>query len=413
MNELRRQFISEAIVNLENLLARLRTERFAEAAERDIFRTLHTLKGTSQTFDLNVSGRLAHEIENLLQAKRDEYIKPNYDFAALLKEGIELLLETFRRAESKKEVAFPAEYVGRIHDSTPNQSVSLRADILSLNIPHEFLAQMSAQEQLALSSAVAGGKQFYLIEAGFDFSAFAAQFKSMQEALRARGETIAVFPSPKFAAANKIGFQIFFVGNLEKDEIIKLIEPFDGTLPLQRNDRNFSNDLNGILAQAVLTGEKTAEKLGKKIEFEVVAGEIELSNKQLKVFSETLLHLIRNAADHAIDQSGTVTIEAFEREDDFVLRVADNGRGIDAEKVRAKAIAENLIAADALLTRAETLELIFAHGFSTSETISEISGRGVGLDAVKDAVEKSGGEILVESAPGKGTTFEMRLPKET
>lgn len=411
MEELRKEFLTEAISNLEKLSARLRNETVSEEAEREIFRTLHTLKGTAQTFNLNACGKLAHEIENLLQAKRENQISPNEDFAHLLKTGIELLLETFRQADDKKEVVFPADFVKKLRGAIPELSAD-NSENLSGVVPSQFLAQLSADEKNSLNSAIASGKQFYLIEAGFDFANFAERFKELRQILNERGEVAATFPSPKFAAENKIGFQIFFTSLKNGNEIQEAIQPFGANLIFRNNEPPIAGSLQSALSQAVLTGEKTALMLGKKVDFEVSADEIELSKNRLTLLSEILLHLVRNAVDHAIKIEGRIKIELTQRENNLLLRLADNGSGIDTEKIRARAITKNLISADESLTKEEILKLIFAHGFSTSESVTEISGRGVGLDIVEDRIKKAGGTISVKSEIGAGTTFEICLPKE-
>lgn len=409
MDELRQEFLTESISNLKKLQTHLQSEEISEEPEREIFRTLHTLKGTSQTLNLNLQGKLAHEIENLLQAKRENQISQNENFAALLKEGIALLLETFQSADEKREVIFPQKFVEKLRRAVPGFSASL-SENLSAVIPAQFLSQLSAEEKNSLNSALSRGKQFFLIEAGFDFADFAEKFKNLRQLLSELGEVIANFPSPKFAAANKIGFQIFFVTANDSRKILETIKPFGANLMLQNDGNKAADDLQGVLSQSVLTGKLTAQMLGKKVEFEISADEIEISNKRLKLLSEVLLHLVRNAVDHAIETEGKIKIELSQQESHLLLRVIDDGCGIDAEKVREKALAQNLISADENLTKEEILKLIFAHGFSTSERVTEISGRGVGLDVVEEAVKKAGGAIRVKSETGKGTTFEIRLP---
>jgi chemotaxis protein histidine kinase CheA len=416
MEELRQEFLIEAIAALENLQTQLKNQPLSEEFQREVFRRLHTLKGTSQTFDLSAAGKLAHEIENVLQAAKDNQLPQDENFIRLLQEGIELLLETFRSVRDKQKSISAAEYVKKIKQLIPDYSAAIGETFPENSLaflPPNYLAQISAHEKNSLNQAVAGGKSFLLIEAGFDFADFDEKFKNIRRVLSERGEIIATFPSPKYGVQSKIGFQFFFVTGGETVEIEKILMPFGADLIFQNTARRFAADVKGILAQAVLTGEKTAQKLGKKVKFETAADEIQLSNRRLKLLSEALLHLVRNAVDHAIETEGKVKIELQNPENNLlVLRIADDGRGIDVEKIKMRAINQNLISPDRILSRSEALRLIFAHGFSTSETISEISGRGVGLDAVEDSVKKAGGEIRVESEAGKGTVFEIYLPKD-
>lgn len=410
MEDVRQEFLADAVSKLEDLKSKLKHDQFSEEFEKEIFRRLHTLKGTSQTFNLNVSAKLAHELENLLQAARDGKISADKNFQGLLATGINLLLQTFQNSKDKNEIIFPTEFINKIHELIPDSSTS-ETENLSEIVPPEFLNQFSAQEKEALSTAVSRGNFLYIIEVGFDFSDFDEQFKKLRQNLIEHGEIIANFPSPKYAAENKIGFQIFLASLKDKQSILETIQPFGANLIFQNSENDFANSLKGVLAQAVLTGEKTALKLSKQIEFETSADEIEFSPQQLKLISEILLHLVRNAVDHAIETLGKIKIEIKNQENALSLRVTDDGRGIDTKKIRNKAIAKNLISADEILTNDDLLKLIFDSGFSTSTQVSEISGRGVGLDVVADAVKKSNGEISVKSELNKGTTFEIFIPK--
>jgi chemotaxis protein histidine kinase CheA len=116
--------------------------------------------------------------------------------------------------------------------------------------------------------------------------------------------------------------------------------------------------------------------------------------------------------DHAIEESGYIEIRFFDEPAGLYLSVADDGKGIDLQKVRARAVAKNLISDDDLLNETEMLELIFAPELSTAAVVSEISGRGVGLDAVKSAVEKMNGKISVRNRKSNGAIFEIFVPRE-
>jgi chemotaxis protein histidine kinase CheA len=416
MEELCREFLIEATSKLKNLQSELQvTSSLSEEQKREIFRSLHTLKGNSQAFNLNVSGKLAHELENLLQAERDEQISPE-SFKTLFHPGINLLLETFQTALNKKPVSFPHDFAAKIHQLIPNSALNTSDNVsedLSELVAPDLLKQFSQQEKESLAAALALGDLLYLIEVGFDFADFDEKFKELRNILIEHGAVIANFPSAKFAAEGKIGFQIFFVSRTDKNKIAETIKPLGVNLEPQNALKFFSRDLKGILARAVSTGQKTAVKLGKQIEFEVSADEIEIPAKQLSILSEALLHLVRNAIDHGIENRGKIYIKAVMLENHVLLRLNDNGRGIDVEQIRTKAIAKNLIQPEENISRTELMKLIFTHGFSTSDKVSEISGRGVGLDAVQTAIKKIGGEIQVESETGNGSTFEISLPIKT
>lgn len=164
-----------------------------------------------------------------------------------------------------------------------------------------------------------------------------------------------------------------------------------------------------------------AKELGKDITLEITGGDTELDKSVVERIGDPLTHLIRNAIDHGIEMpearraagkpaNGTLKLNAYHESGGIVIEVADDGAGLNLEKIRAKAVQKGLIDADASLSAAATAQLIFAPGFSTADQISNISGRGVGMDVVKRNIEALRGSITIDSQPGAGTTFKIRLP---
>lgn len=151
---------------------------------------------------------------------------------------------------------------------------------------------------------------------------------------------------------------------------------------------------------------------GKKISFEVEGAAIELDRAILEELTDPLIHMLRNAIDHGIESQGKVQIRAWREQDQVLIQVADNGRGIDPEKIKRRALERSLLSP----AQAETirdydlLPLICRPGFSTATELTATSGRGVGMDVVKAAVEKLGGVLLIDSTPGEGTRITMKLP---
>ena len=183
------------------------------------------------------------------------------------------------------------------------------------------------------------------------------------------------------------------------------------------------NNLAEVLSEVVAHGENLAIQLGKKIDFKIFVAEVSLSNEQIKTVFDALLHLIRNAVSHAIEtsaerietgkkQTGKVKIRFLCENGDLKIIVSDDGKGVDAEKVKLKAIEKKLISENEDLDEQEMLNLIFRSGFSTAENLTEISGRGVGLDAVRKSIENIGGTVGVKREENSGTTFEIILPSE-
>jgi two-component system chemotaxis sensor kinase CheA len=165
----------------------------------------------------------------------------------------------------------------------------------------------------------------------------------------------------------------------------------------------------------------TAAKLGKKVNFEVEGEETELDRTLLEALSDPLTHLIRNAIDHGIEppderrqngkpETGTIKLSAYQSEGRIYIEVRDDGRGINTERVRQKATQLGWITENDHPAEETLFEFLFQPGFSTAQQVSDLSGRGVGMDVVKRNVESLGGSISVQSKRGEGTRFLLRVP---
>jgi two-component system chemotaxis sensor kinase CheA len=166
-----------------------------------------------------------------------------------------------------------------------------------------------------------------------------------------------------------------------------------------------------------------ARRLGKQVELVVEGGETEADKNVIEALADPLIHMVRNCLDHGLEPpaeraaagkpaAGTIRLSAAQDSDRVVIQVRDDGRGIDPAVVRAKAVEKGLLDAEraAALSDEEAVMLVFAAGFSTAAAVSELSGRGVGMDVVRSAVEKLGGRVALTSRLGQGTAVELTLP---
>lgn len=165
----------------------------------------------------------------------------------------------------------------------------------------------------------------------------------------------------------------------------------------------------------------TSKALAKDIEFTFSGEETELDKTVIEQLSDPLVHLIRNAVDHGIEDTearkasgknpiGHVSLKAYQRGSQIVLEIRDDGKGLDPEKLMAKAKEKGILKPDAKLSNEDAYKLIFAPGFSTKEQVTDVSGRGVGMDVVKTNITQIKGEIEIESEVGKGSCFRVILP---
>lgn len=166
-----------------------------------------------------------------------------------------------------------------------------------------------------------------------------------------------------------------------------------------------------------------SRKLGKQIEMELHGVETEVDKSVIELIGDPMLHIIRNCADHAIETpaereaagknpQGRIVISAFHQGGQVLVTIADDGRGIDPDKIRTVAVKRGVVTDEQArrMSPRDLVNLIFAPGFSTAETITDVSGRGVGMDVVRTNIEKLGGSVNVDSAVGAGTTVTLQIP---
>jgi signal transduction histidine kinase len=222
-------------------------------------------------------------------------------------------------------------------------------------LPAEFSGLRDEERHRAVS-ALREGAKLYVMEAVFEVSDFDERFHSLKEQLEKNAELISSSPTMQ---DDKIIFRVVYASTSEK-------------IPSHL-----------VVNKAIAAGQATAATLGKDIRFVVKGDDLVLEKSFAEVLADALLHLVRNAVDHGVETQGTVTIEVSEEE----VSVSDDGRGIAPENLPG----------------------IFEPGFSTANEISQVSGRGVGLDVVKTNVEKLGGSVSVSSEPTMGSTFKIRF----
>lgn len=166
-----------------------------------------------------------------------------------------------------------------------------------------------------------------------------------------------------------------------------------------------------------------SKKLDKKMELHISGEETELDRTVIDEIGDPLMHMLRNAADHGLESNeerikagkpevGSIYLDAFQDGNNVVIEVRDDGKGVDVEKIKKKAVEKGAITSEqaAVMTEKEAIDLLFRPSFSTAEKISDLSGRGVGLDVVKSKIEALGGDVEAKTVLGEGTTFVVRLP---
>lgn len=243
--------------------------------------------------------------------------------------------------------------------STFESVTILRIDKLQSQalLPDEF-AKLRDEERHRAAAAIEEGANLYVMEVAFELPDFDVQFRQLKEKL---GEVIS---TEARAETDKIFFRIVYASKSEKIRV------------------------HTVLEQATLTGKSVAATLNKQVEFVVRGDECLLDRRWLDALTDSLFHLVRNAIVHGIESNGTVILETMTTPGATTITVTDDGRGIAPE---------NLL-------------LLFQPGFTTARQLTEFSGRGVGLDAVKSLIENLGGTVAVTSEPQQGSSFKIMIP---
>jgi two-component system, chemotaxis family, sensor kinase CheA len=209
----------------------------------------------------------------------------------------------------------------------------------------------------------------------------------------------------------------------------KLARLQEAMVELERNTRELQERVMAVRMVPVSTvfsrfprlARDLSGALGKNVRIEVAGGDTEIDKSVVERIGDPLTHLVRNAIDHGIElpadriaagkpEHGTVKLVAFHQGGNVMIQIEDDGRGLDVERIRRKAVAQGLIAADSQHSNEELQALIFRPGFSTAEAVTDVSGRGVGMDVVRTNIEALNGSIQLQSNPGQGTCFRIGLP---
>ena len=444
----RQEFVSYFRDEADELLLQvdadlLRLEEFTHSGSADpeivnsLFRALHTIKGSSGMLDFGGVQKLAHKLENLCDLLRRERMPLSEGSVDLLFAGRDFLTD--------------------LVDSAINGTA----------LPHGLDDYSSRLDQFVAvyeeTSAVIDGSSD---GGGDDVAAFEAEVARLLESAPAPAAADIAAPAASVAPQRRAGATVRVdierldtLLNLVGELVINRTRVSDIAFTLQRltKDKAFeaasgllaplTKDLTESAALLARTSNEIQESImkvrmvpigqvfdrfprlvrdvakarGKEVQLDVAGGETDLDKTIVDEVGEPLMHLLRNCIDHGIEapedreargkpRVGTLTLNAFHEGNQIIVEVSDDGNGIDLEKVRARALQQGLLAPDDRPTDRELVDLIFSPGFSTAESVSDVSGRGVGMDVVKKNVARLKGSFDVQTQSGVGTTFTIKLP---
>ena len=409
MQDLIRDFVIETLESLDTVdaeLLRFEREPTDSRSIAQIYRLLHTIKGTCGFLSLHRLERLAHAAESLIDSLRDG--------AAALHDEVTLVLTAIDRI--KGIVTHIAE--------TGMEPPGGDPELVTLLI--------AAAQRLAPGQAGAHEAVDYVAQPDVVAQAPAdAAIPQTREPQMVR-QNVRVTVDRLDHLMNMVSELV-----LVRNQLIDLARRENAgefKLPLQRLSHITSELQDGVMrtrmqsigaawSRISRTVRDLSADLGKDIRVETTGADTEIDRQILEVIKDCIVHLIRNAADHGIElpaerlaagkpATGTIRLRAGQEGGHIIMEVADDGRGLDLDRIRAKAYGAGIVDDDRLqrMSDAEIGRLIFAPGFSTSGEVTNMSGRGIGLDAVRTSIESVGGTVDVHTRHGRGTSIILRLP---
>lgn len=415
----------------------------------EVFRPFHTIKGMAGFLNLKDIQALTHEVETLLDLARKEKLVITPGIIDVIFEALDVLkvqiqaISHYMAAPTGQPVVQPpiADLLQRVALAARGKAVP------GLLVPdrqdpqHKLLGEILTENgevapevmEFALHQQAAGntGQPVGSILTSMG----AVRAKDVSKALRKQGEgvqeTVVRVDTAKLDhLVNLVGELVIIQTQVEQNGAARANERL---LRLVEQVTKITRDVQEVaMSMRMLPLAQTFHKMGrvlrdlarkvdKKVNYEVEGEETELDKNVIQELSDPLMHMIRNAVDHGIEspadriragkpETGTVTLRAYHLGGNIVIEIADDGKGLDKDALIRKGIEKGLIPPDAQLTEQQAFNLIMAPGFSTAEKITDISGRGVGMDVVKKNIEKLRGKIEIKSVKGQGTTFTFRLP---
>jgi chemotaxis protein histidine kinase CheA len=448
--EIVKEFLIESYENLDRL------DQDPIALEKDpgsretlasIFRTIHTIKGTSGFLAFNQLEAVTHAGESLLSRLRDGLLPLNAGITTALLAMVDAVREMLRSIESTgtEGTRQDRELIANLNRLTEPATASKlpsaesHVGLIPVNIPKaEGMVVPATESGTAAAEREQRAEDSHEInESPGKEGSCKPQHAETPSSQPAHGQgasdsTIRVDVGQLDRLMNRVGELVLlrnqivqYTNSIEDSELSGTSQRLNLlTTELQEGVmKTRMQPIGNIWSKFPRTVRDVALGCGKQVRIEMEGKETELDKTIIEAIKDPLTHLVRNAVDHGIERpevrqkagknpEGLLFLRAFHEGGQVNIEITDDGAGLDYEKLRNKAIQKALISADqaARMTEREITNLIFLPGFSTADKVTNVSGRGVGMDVVKTNIEKIGGTVDVQSKPGHGSTVRMKIP---
>jgi two-component system chemotaxis sensor kinase CheA len=456
MDELTREFLiesQEGLDRMERCLTDLEERPQDAGLIGDIFRSVHTIKGTTGFLGFKRLEKLAHAGENLLGLLRENKLTANREIITgllQLLDGLRSILKTIEAQDAEGE-GEDAVLIGRLEElQLPAQvgakhPVHARAGAHAESAPLVFAPAPGVKESQPAAFApppVAAAPAPALAPPAESVppTATAAKVAAEAEGDPTRQRTPAIGTAAESTLRVDVALlnrMMNLVGELvlTRNQVLQATSADPNMTMLSRRLDMVTADLresvmkarmqpvSNIFSKMPRIVRDLSQSLGRRVRLQVEGQDTELDKSLLEAIKDPLTHAVRNSLDHGIEPpdarlaagknpEGTLKLRAAQEGSHVIIEVSDDGAGINVDRVRQKAIERGVITAEraAHLPERELLQLVFLPGFSTAAAVTNVSGRGVGMDVVRTNVEKIGGKVEIDSRTGKGTTLRMRIP---
>jgi len=387
-----------------------------------LFRLAHNLKGTSRAVGFGEVAAFTHELENLLLNLKTGALQVDDETVDLLLKCNDRLKEMVEALRADLNASFDnSELMQMIAIKVSGGMISPEAQLN--NSVDETISQARVEEFLNRGAALERASPSAASTTPEAATGTAAKANSADQSIRVSlsrlerlndfvGELV-ILQTVLNQHRQEAGSQLVQKSISQLGKLSKEIQGLSMGLRMIPLKQTFS--------KLQRTVRDTSKACGKNVDLRVIGEETEVDRTVLEHLGDPLVHIVRNAIDHGLETpaereavgksaSGIIEISAFHQGQNLVIEIRDDGQGIDAERLVRKAIEKKILPPDAKLSESEAMQLIFKPGYSTKDQVSEISGRGVGLDVVKQNVEKLSGQVQLESKLGSGSVFRLVLP---
>ncbi|HUU41165.1 MAG TPA: chemotaxis protein CheA [Desulfatiglandales bacterium] len=406
-----------------------------------IFRPFHTIKGVSGFLNFNKINKLSHTVENLLDKARDGELCVDGEIIDIILNGVDILKKMIEEVRASLDAGTPSEggieiggIVGKVEDILRRSEGIGERHLGEILIEKGVVSEQDLEESLELQKKDPDKKIGEIL-----VERKKVETKEVVSALREQKKFSKSVSLQIKVDTGKLDNVVDMVGELAiAQSMLRQNEQIIGMR--DRKLYQIINQLNQITSGLQRTGmslrmvpimntfqkmlrlvRDLAKKAGKEVQLVMSGEDTEIDRNMVEEIYEPMVHMIRNSIDHGLEKpeeresagkprQGTIYLRAYHRGGDIVIEIEDDGRGLNREKILEKAKSSGLIAKEERLTDAEINNLIFHPGLSTAEKISDISGRGVGMDVVRNKIKKLRGRVEVQSLTGKGATVIIRLP---